>query len=155
MVEISLHGATAATHDRQTRVPGSFGRLLANLERMRALGLRVQLNATMTSWNEAEMGPMSALAEGLGMALRWNTQITPRMTATVATRHRRFGPGGWPPRGALEAAARHGSQRMPTRRSPGASIAARARPDSRSTPGATSIPVWSGASRPGTCIGSG
>ena len=31
MVEVSLHGASAATHDRQTRVPGSFERLVANI----------------------------------------------------------------------------------------------------------------------------
>jgi MoaA/NifB/PqqE/SkfB family radical SAM enzyme len=78
VVEISLHGATALVHERQTRVAGSFGRLLKNLERLRALGLRVQLNATLTAWNEAEMESMSALAEGLGMPLRWNTQVTPR-----------------------------------------------------------------------------
>ena len=37
LIEVSLHGASAAVHDRQTRVPGSFERLLANLREMRAL----------------------------------------------------------------------------------------------------------------------
>ncbi|HVR06718.1 MAG TPA: radical SAM protein, partial [Thermoanaerobaculia bacterium] len=31
LIEVSLHGATAAVHDRQTREAGSFDRLLANL----------------------------------------------------------------------------------------------------------------------------
>ena len=31
LVEVSLHGATAEIHDRQTRVTGSFHRLIANL----------------------------------------------------------------------------------------------------------------------------
>ena len=78
VVEVSLHGASAATHERQTRIPGSFERLLANLEGMSGLGLRVQLNATLTAWNEDEIEPMCALAERLGLLLRWNTQISPR-----------------------------------------------------------------------------
>ena len=55
---MSLHGATAATHDRQTRVPGSFDRLLANLGELRPLGLRVKLNSTLTAWNEGEIEGM-------------------------------------------------------------------------------------------------
>src|SRR5262249_47912400 len=47
IVEVSLHGATAATHDRQTRVSGSFERLLANLGEMAAEGLRVKVNTTL------------------------------------------------------------------------------------------------------------
>ena len=78
MVEISLHGAGAATHERQTQVAGSFGRLLTNLEQMQVLGLRVQLNSTLTAWNETEMEAMSALAERMALPLRWNVQITPR-----------------------------------------------------------------------------
>ncbi len=45
---------------------------------MSGLGLRVQLNATLTAWNEDEIEPMCALAERLGLLLRWNTQISPR-----------------------------------------------------------------------------
>ena len=78
VVEISLHGASAATHERQTQVAGSFGRLLTNLEQMQVLGLRVQLNSTLTAWNETEMEAMSALAERMALPLRWNMQITPR-----------------------------------------------------------------------------
>lgn len=78
VVEVSLHGASPATHDRQTRVPGSFERLMTNLEGMERLGLRVQLNATLTAWNEGEIEPMCALADRLGLLLRWNTQISPR-----------------------------------------------------------------------------
>jgi MoaA/NifB/PqqE/SkfB family radical SAM enzyme len=78
VLEISLHGASPATHDRQTRVAGSFRRLMANLSGLRALGLRLQLNATLTTWNEGEQEAMCDLAERLGIALRWNTQVTPR-----------------------------------------------------------------------------
>jgi MoaA/NifB/PqqE/SkfB family radical SAM enzyme len=78
LIEISLHGATAATHDRQTRVPGSFERLLANLAGLRALGLRVKLNSTLTAWNESEIAGMFALADSLGLPLQVDPEVTPR-----------------------------------------------------------------------------
>ena len=78
LIEISIHGARAATHDRQTRVPGSFERLLANLEELNALGIRVQLNATLTAWNEAEIGELFALTDRLGLPLQVDPEVTPR-----------------------------------------------------------------------------
>ena len=78
LIEVSLHGATAATHDRQTRVAGSFERLLANLAELRALGLRVKLNSTLTAWNEGEIAGMFALADALGLPLQVDPEVTPR-----------------------------------------------------------------------------
>jgi len=78
LIETSLHGATAATHDRQTRVPGSFDRLLANLAEMRRLGLRVKINSTLTAWNEGEIEGMFALADSLGIPLQVDPEVTPR-----------------------------------------------------------------------------
>lgn len=78
IVEVSLHGARAETHDRQTRVPGSFGKLLTNLGEMRALGLRVKLNSPLTAWNEAEIEAMFALADEWELPIQFDPQITPR-----------------------------------------------------------------------------
>lgn len=78
LIEVSLHGATAATHDRQTRVPGSFDRLLANLGELRSLGCRVKLNSTLTAWNEGEIEGMFALADGLRLPLQVDPEVTPR-----------------------------------------------------------------------------
>ncbi len=78
LIETSLHGARAATHDRQTRVAGSFERLIQNLEQMRARGMRVKLNSTLTSYNEGELEEMFALADRLGMALQVDPDVTPR-----------------------------------------------------------------------------
>jgi MoaA/NifB/PqqE/SkfB family radical SAM enzyme len=78
LVEVSLHGATASTHDRQTRVAGSFVRLLDNLAELAALGLQVKLNATLTAWNEAESGAMFDLADRLGLPLQFDPEVTPR-----------------------------------------------------------------------------
>jgi len=78
VVEVSLHGATAATHDRQTRVAGSFDQLMANLREMLALGLRVKVNSTLTRWNENETEEMYAITDSLGLPLRFDLQVTPR-----------------------------------------------------------------------------
>ena len=78
LIEVSLHGATAATHDRQTRVPGSFERLQANLREMLGLGLRVKINSTLTAWNEGELEGMLAMADGLGLRIQLDPEVTPR-----------------------------------------------------------------------------
>ncbi|HSF43183.1 MAG TPA: radical SAM protein [Thermoanaerobaculia bacterium] len=78
LVEVSLHGSTAATHDRQTRVPGSFDRLLENLREVLGLGMRVKINSTLTAWNEGEVAGMFALADSLGLPLQIDPDVTPR-----------------------------------------------------------------------------
>lgn len=83
LIEVSLHGATAATHDRQTRVPGSFDRLLANLREALGLGLRIKVNSTLTRWNEGEIEEMLDLADGLGLPLQIDPEVTPRDNGDV------------------------------------------------------------------------
>ena len=78
VVELSLHGASAETHDRQTRVPGSYARLVGNLEEMRARGLRFKINSTLTRWNENEIEAMFALAERFEAPLTMDPDVTPR-----------------------------------------------------------------------------
>lgn len=78
VVEVSLHGARPETHDRQTRVPGSFRRLMANLEEMKAIGLRFRINSTLTRWNESEVEEMFSLAERLEAPLTVDPEVTPR-----------------------------------------------------------------------------
>lgn len=78
VVEVSLHGGKAATHDRQTRVPGSFERLLSNLAAMKAAGLRFKINSTLTCWNESEAAAMYEIADGLGAPLTFDPDVTPR-----------------------------------------------------------------------------
>jgi len=78
IVEVSLHGATAETHDRQTRVPGSFDRLLSNIAAARLAGLRLKINSTLTGWNEHEMEGIIDLAEGLEVPIQIDPEVSPR-----------------------------------------------------------------------------
>jgi MoaA/NifB/PqqE/SkfB family radical SAM enzyme len=78
VVDLSLHGASAESHDRQTRVPGSFDRLLGNVAEMLELGLRLKLNATLTRWNEHELEGMFAIADRFDLPLVVNPTVSPR-----------------------------------------------------------------------------
>lgn len=78
IIEISIHGSCANTHDRQTRVQGSFEQLIKNLHTLKALKLRFQLNSVLTCWNEDEIAEMYSLAEKLGVPLKFDSQVTPR-----------------------------------------------------------------------------
>lgn len=78
IIELSLHGATPATHDRQTQVPGSLARLLDNVGTLQAAGQRLKFNSPLTAWNEGEMPALFALAASLGVPLSVDTRLTPR-----------------------------------------------------------------------------
>ncbi len=78
IIEVSLHGATPTAHDRQTRVPGSFERLVDNIRTMKALGLRVKANSVLTTWNENEVEAMLALCEALDIPLQIDPEVKPR-----------------------------------------------------------------------------
>ena len=78
MIDLSLHGASSLTHDRMTRIPGSFERLIQNIREMKELGLRLKLNCTLTAWNELEVAKIFALADSLGVPLHCQPEVSPR-----------------------------------------------------------------------------
>lgn len=78
MVEVSLHGASAEVHERQTRASGSFERLVRNLRHAREVGLRCGMVATPTAWNEHQIEDMIALGDALGAPLRFQGPVGPR-----------------------------------------------------------------------------
>lgn len=78
LIEVSIHGASADTHDRQTRVHGSFERLVANIRTMKAVGLRVKANSVLTRWNENEVEDLFALCDALGVACQIDPEVKPK-----------------------------------------------------------------------------
>ena len=69
-VSISLDGSCAAIHDPFRRVPGSFDWSLQGAAAAAALGLRLQINTTLTRHNLADLPAIAALVEMLE-ARRW------------------------------------------------------------------------------------
>ncbi len=78
VIEVSLHGARAETHDRLTRRQGSFARLLENLGAVQGLGLRIRVNTVLTRWNENEVPAMYAICDGLGLPLTVSDDVSPK-----------------------------------------------------------------------------
>lgn len=95
LIEMSLHGACAATHERQTRAPGSFSRLIANIRGMKALGLPMNLVSTLTRWNETELDAMFALADALEVRLRFQGPVGPRDNGDLSPMRIQPSAAGW------------------------------------------------------------
>ncbi len=95
LVEVTLHGASAAVHDRQTRVAGSFERLIRNLRGAGRVGLRCGLVVTPTAWNEHEIEAMVGLADELGMPLRFQGPVGPRDNGDLAPLAIQPAPATW------------------------------------------------------------
>jgi MoaA/NifB/PqqE/SkfB family radical SAM enzyme len=77
-VGISLHGADAATHDRETRVRGSLERLVAGVRHLRQRGLKVLLKTPITANNQNQLREMKKLAESLDTPIIFDPVITAR-----------------------------------------------------------------------------
>lgn len=77
-VELSIHGACAATHDRATGTPGSFDAMLRGLDRLRRHGVAIVLKSPLTRLNEDEMEAMQGIAADRGVPLRLDPVLTPR-----------------------------------------------------------------------------
>ena len=78
LIEVSIHGASAEVHDQQTRVVGSFDRLISNIQAMQTLGLRVKANSVLTQWNEHEVEEMLTLCDSLGVPLQIDPEVKPK-----------------------------------------------------------------------------
>ncbi len=75
LVEITLYGATAETHEKVTQVPGSFRKTLKNVELLVAGGVRVGLKTVLMSLNAAEAGEVEKLAAELGVPWRLDAAV--------------------------------------------------------------------------------
>lgn len=70
-ISLSLDGSTAEIHDRFRGVPGVFGWTLDAWQAARELGLKVQINTTVTGHNLADLADIAALVSRLG-AVSWS-----------------------------------------------------------------------------------
>jgi radical SAM protein with 4Fe4S-binding SPASM domain len=77
MVEISLYGSRASTHDRVTRMPGSFETTITAVERLTDAGVRVGLKTVLMTLNQLELDSMRQKARRLGLPFRMDAAIMP------------------------------------------------------------------------------
>jgi MoaA/NifB/PqqE/SkfB family radical SAM enzyme len=77
-VELSLHGATAKTHDRATRRAGSFVSMRTAMEHLLRSGARVVLKTPVTRINEGSIEDLLGFAERHGAEIRFDPTLSPR-----------------------------------------------------------------------------
>jgi radical SAM protein with 4Fe4S-binding SPASM domain len=69
-VEVSLYGATAATHEAVTTIAGSFERTLAGIRNLRAAGAPVMVKTLLTQLNKHEIDELRRLIDDLGVGFK-------------------------------------------------------------------------------------
>jgi MoaA/NifB/PqqE/SkfB family radical SAM enzyme len=76
-VEISLYGATAATHDAITGVPGSHARAWEGIRRLQAPGVRMVLKMMVLTVNRHEFEAVERQAAEAGAGFRFDSAVFP------------------------------------------------------------------------------
>lgn len=109
-VELSLHGATAATHDATTATPGSFEAMWRAIDLLDNERVRIVLKTPVTSMNEHELDAIVALTEERGLPLRLDPNMTPRDDGSLSPLRYSASPAA--KRRVMEIAARLGSIRI-------------------------------------------
>ncbi|MEW5807148.1 MAG: radical SAM protein [Acidobacteriota bacterium] len=77
-IEISIHGARSETHDRVTRIKGSFERMLKAVEELRKLGVKVNLKSLITRFNQEELEGIRDIARERGCSISFDPVVSPR-----------------------------------------------------------------------------
>ncbi|MFZ0808154.1 MAG: radical SAM protein, partial [Candidatus Sulfotelmatobacter sp.] len=88
-IEITLYGRTRETYEALTSVPGSYDRCLRGIRLLKERGLPLKLKTVATSINKHEVVAMRRFAEELGVELKCDGQVNPRIDCSqspLATR---------------------------------------------------------------------
>jgi len=83
-IEVSLYGATAATYERITGVPGSYALCRRGLDRLLEAGLRVRLKTILMTENRHEFDRIEDFARRLGVRFRFDAAIFPSLEGDLA-----------------------------------------------------------------------
>jgi MoaA/NifB/PqqE/SkfB family radical SAM enzyme len=89
VVEISVYGVDAATHDGITMIPGSFDLTMRAFDLLRARGVRTILKAPIMRENFRQMDALRDLALEQGASFQYDLTIVPKHTGDRSPlRHR-------------------------------------------------------------------
>lgn len=81
---ISIHGSRPEVHEKLTRIPGSFQRVVDAVKRLRARNMRVILKTPVTRLNENDLFDIKKIADDNGAFMVFDTTITPRFDGDVS-----------------------------------------------------------------------
>jgi radical SAM protein with 4Fe4S-binding SPASM domain len=92
LVEVTVYGATEATYERVTSVPGSFRRSRKGIELLLDRRIPVGLKTMILRDNVQEVLAMEAWAKGLGAQFRMDPLLTPRLDGGLEPLEQRVNP---------------------------------------------------------------
>jgi radical SAM protein with 4Fe4S-binding SPASM domain len=90
-VDVSIYSADPAVHDWVTKVPGSLGRSLEGISRLRAAGIRVKINCPLMKPNVGAYREVRALADRLGVPCGFDPMISTRNNGDTSPVRLRIG----------------------------------------------------------------
>jgi AdoMet-dependent heme synthase len=83
-VELSVYSADPGVHDGITRVPGSFDRLIKNVQRLKAHGLRIYLKTVVMKPNFSGLEKLHQLGRDLDVFTHmYGCEVSPRITGDI------------------------------------------------------------------------
>lgn len=83
-VELSIFSDKAEEHDRITRVPGSFVKLMRNIQLLKQYGLRIYLKTVAMNVNMSAIHGVRTLGKELGVfAHKFTCEISPRIDGEI------------------------------------------------------------------------
>jgi radical SAM protein with 4Fe4S-binding SPASM domain len=92
-IEITLFGRTRETHERLTRVPGSYDRCLEGIRLLRERGLPLTVKTVAVTVNRHELRAMQRFVEQeLGLPFRFDAMLTPRIDCSHSPLELRLSP---------------------------------------------------------------
>lgn len=91
-LEVSCHGATDATFDKITQIPGSFQRFQKGIRRILARGLPLRIKTKAMKENQHELMKVKEFIESLGLDLNLSTTIHPRLNGDLSSTDHRLPP---------------------------------------------------------------
>lgn len=91
-INVSLYGATQATYERVTGIPGSHALCLRGLQNLAAEQLPVIVRMPVMTENVHEVHGARSHVEGMGFKFQYCLDITPRTDGDVSPLQHRLGP---------------------------------------------------------------
>ncbi len=93
LVEVSIYGASAGTHDRITGIPGSFARAMEGIEALQSEGIPVRLKSVLMTLNDDDFPAIEDLARSRGIKFRFDPAIFPSLAGDRGPLDLRVPPG--------------------------------------------------------------
>jgi MoaA/NifB/PqqE/SkfB family radical SAM enzyme len=84
VVDITLYGATEVTCRRVTGEPGAHERCWDGIRRLKRAGVRLALKTVIMSLNRAEFSAIEEAAREVGVRLRFDSTVCPRVDGDMA-----------------------------------------------------------------------